>query len=68
MARADGVSGGVNTGCACGCGDTTSEHTDDGGCTCGCSTTSPQSTMEEIAQLKTQREQIDRRLGELAAT
>jgi hypothetical protein len=56
----------VTTGCNCGCGDT-SGHAVSGGCTCGCSATAPQTTMEEIAQLKAQREQIDRRLGELAA-
>lgn len=69
MARggADGVGGGVTTGCGCGCGDNMG-HSDNGGCTCGCSTTKPQSTMEEISQLQAQRAQIDARLDELAAS
>ena len=60
------------TGCGCGCGNTGAQRGNGGGngggCGCGCSTHKPKSTTEEISQLKSQREEIDRRLDELAAT
>ncbi len=65
MARADGVTGGLDV-CGCGCGDMRVVHEGDA-CGCGCGGTEQLSREQELAELTALKESIDRRLNELAS-
>ncbi|MFN2506831.1 MAG: hypothetical protein ABR540_21900 [Acidimicrobiales bacterium] len=65
---ADGISGGV--GCGCGCGEMTVVTDAGEACGCGCeccADDTPKTTEQEVAELTTLRDSIDRRLSELAS-
>ena len=65
MPRADGITGGVDTGCGCGCGTMNAGDTHSS-CSCGCSSNEPKPRDQEIAELTALRQSIDQRLQELA--
>lgn len=59
----------MTAGCACGCSEmTTLTNAEACGCGCACCGDGPKSRDDEIAELTTLQQAIERRLGELRAS